>query len=143
MDGAVVKGLDFQNQNYALFRAVMGMNMLIHGGGRLFGDYSGFIEKMTNMFSNTFLPEFLVKIGANLISPIEFVFGLLLLVGLKTKLSILILNFNMLMLISGVCLLQKWDLAGLQMGYVLYLFFLGKYIESNAYSVDSLILRER
>jgi len=96
MDGAVVKGLDFQNQNYALFRAVMGMNMLIHGGGRLFGDYSGFIEKMTNMFSNTFLPEFLVKIGANLISPIEFVFGLLLLVGLKTKLSILILNFNML-----------------------------------------------
>ena len=121
----------------------MGINMLIHGGGRLFGDYSGFIEKMTNMFSNTFLPEFLVKIGANLISPIEFVFGLLLLVGLKTKLSILILNFNMLMLISGVCLLQKWDLAGLQMGYVLYLFFLGKYIESNAYSVDSLILRER
>jgi thiosulfate dehydrogenase [quinone] large subunit len=118
----------------------MGMNMMIHGGVRLFGDYKEFISKMEIMFEPTFLPQFFITIGANLISPIEFIFGLFLLVGFKTKLSILILNFNMLLLISGVCLLQKWDLAGLQMAYALYLFFIGSFIERNYYSIDQLIL---
>ncbi|MBC75999.1 MAG: DoxX family protein [Halobacteriovoraceae bacterium] len=135
----MMKSITFEQKNYALFRAVMGVNMLIHGAGRLFGDYSGFISKMSGMFDNTFIPELFVKAGAHLISPIELIFGIMLLVGFKTRLSILILNFNMLMLISGVCILQKWELAGLQMAYVLYLFFLGNFINLNKVSVDEML----
>ncbi|MCO4755529.1 MAG: DoxX family membrane protein [Bacteriovoracaceae bacterium] len=126
----------FEQKNYALFRVIMGMNMLIHGGVRLFGNHSAFTSKMSAMFADTFLPGPLVTISSYLISPVEFVFGLFLFVGFKTKLSLLVLNMNMLMLISGVCLLQKWDLAGLQMGYVLYIFFLGANIKNNRISID-------
>lgn len=130
---------NYKEINYFFLRAVMGINMTIHGGVRLFGDYSAFISKMEKMFAPTFLPSSLVSIGANFISPVEFLFGILLLVGFKTRISILILNLNMMLLISGVCLLQKWDLAGLQMAYVLYLFFIGNYIDYNKVSIDHLL----
>lgn len=117
--------------------------MAIHGGVRLFGDYSSFITKMENMFSSTFIPSFVVTITANIISPLELLFGILLILGFKTQESILILTLNMMVLISGVCLLQKWNLAGLQMSYVLYLFFLGNFISLNTLSIDGLINTKR
>ncbi|WP_372655910.1 TQO small subunit DoxD [Halobacteriovorax sp.] len=131
---------NYKEYNYLLLRAVMGINMTIHGGVRLFGDYSAFISKMEKMFEPTFLPNFLISFGANFISPVEFIFGIFLLIGFKTKISILVLNLNMMLLISGVCLLQKWELAGLQMAYVLYLFFIGNFIEFNKVSVDHLLI---
>jgi thiosulfate dehydrogenase [quinone] large subunit len=121
----------------------MGINMLIHGGVRLFGDYQAFITKMGKMFEPTFIPNIFITIGANLISPLEFIFGLMLILGFRTKESVFILTLNMMLLITGVCILQKWDLAGLQMSYVLYLFFIGNYIEYNKLSVDKLIENKR
>lgn len=120
----------------------MGINMATHGAVRLFGDYKAFISKMETMFEPTILPNILVTIGANLISPLEFIFGILLIVGLKTKESLLILTLNMMLLITGVCMLQKWNLAGMQMTYVLYLFFIGHYIEYNSVSLDTLLKRK-
>jgi thiosulfate dehydrogenase [quinone] large subunit len=117
----------------------MGINMTIHGGVRIFGEYKQFITKMENMFEPTLIPDLFITIGANLISPIEFIFGLMLIIGFRTKESILFLTINMMLLISGVCILQKWDLAGMQMSYVLYLFFLGNYIENNDFSLDKII----
>ena len=117
--------------------------MTIHGAVRLFGDHKGFTSKMEKMFEPTFLPDFLVTVGANLISPLEFFFGLLLILGFKTKESILILNLNMMLLITGVCILQKWNLGGMQMSYVLYLFFLGVYIELNNFSIDKLLEKNK
>ena len=90
----------FEESNYLMFRLVMGFNMTIHGAGRIFGDYSDFIGRMEKMFADTFLPEFLISFSANLISPLELIFGLLLIVGFKTKLSIIVLNMNMMMLNS-------------------------------------------
>lgn len=132
-----------KESNYLLLRAIMGLNMTIHGATRLFGDYTSFIDKMKTMFEPSFIPSFLVSIGANLISPIEFVFGILLLIGFKTKVSILILNLNMMLLICGVSVLQKWDLAGLQMAYALYLFFIGNYVNLNYFSVDQYLENKR
>ena len=133
----------FLEKNYLLFRLIMGINMLIHGGIRIFGDYAGFIERMEKMFSGGPLPEFLVTFGAQLISPLELIFGLLLLLGLKTSWAILILQINMMMLITGVCLLQKWGMAATQMGYVLYLFFLGNFIHLNSLSIDQMIVSKK
>ena len=117
----------------------MGINMTIHGAVRIFGDYNSFITKMEGMFSPTIIPNFLVTIMANIISPLELVFGLMLILGFRTKETILILTFNMMVLISGVCLLQKWNLAGLQMSYVIYLFLIGHFINLNTLSLDELI----
>ncbi len=134
---------NFKEKNYLIFRAVMGVNMIIHGGVRIFGDYQGFISKMVKMFEPTFLPRFMIEFSAHLISPVELLFGALLFLGLQTRASILVLTANMMLLIVGVSLLQKWDLAALQMSYVLYLFFLGNFVELNALSLDQLINRKR
>lgn len=131
---------DYKEFNYSLFRIIMGLNMSIHGAVRIFGDYQAFISKMVNSFESTILPKIFVTIGANLISPTEFLFGLLLIFGFKTKLSISILTSNMLLLISGVCILQKWDLAGLQMTYVIYLFLLGHFLDLNKLSLDHMLM---
>lgn len=130
--------LDYKELNYSLFRIVMGLNMMIHGAVRIFGDYQSFISKMETNFESTILPKFLVTMGANLISPTEFLFGLFLILGFKTRVSISVLTLNMMLLITGVCILQKWDLAGLQMSYVIYLFLLGHFIDSNNLSLDQL-----
>lgn len=130
---------NYSDINFFFLRSIMGINMLIHGAVRLFGDYQAFTLKMEAMFEPTLIPSFLITLGANLISPIEFIFGLMLLVGFKTKISLIVLNLNMMLLITGVCLLQKWELAGLQMAYVLYLFFIGQNLKYNNYSIDSII----
>ncbi len=127
--------------NYLLFRVVMGVNMTLHGAVRIFGDYQGFITKMETMFADSILPGFLVTMTAHMISPMEFIFGLMLLVGFKTQLAVIVLTFNMLVLVSGVCLIQKWNLAGMQMSYVLYLFFVGHFVEYNKYSLDHFLKR--
>jgi thiosulfate dehydrogenase [quinone] large subunit len=134
---------NYKEMNYLLFRVVMGMNMVIHGAVRIFGDYQAFTTKMEKIFESTFIPNIFIIVGANLISPLEFIFGFMLILGFKTKESVFILTLNMMLLISGVCILQKWDLAGLQMSYVLYLFFIGNYIEYNNLSVDKLITNKR
>ena len=133
-----MKKYNFEETNYFVFRLIMGMNLMIHGAVRIFGDYSDFTDRMEKMFSATIIPKFLVVLAANIISPIELIFGFLLLIGFKTKFSIIVLNSLMLLLISGVCLVQKWELASIQMGYVLYLFFLGVYIKHNRLSIDHL-----
>ena len=114
----------------------MGLNMIIHGAVRIFGYYQSFISKMEANFESTILPKILVTMGANLISPTEFLFGLFLILGFKTRVSISVLTLNMILLMTGVCILQKWDLAGLQMSYVIYLFLLGHFIDSNNLSLD-------
>ncbi|MEC7276264.1 MAG: DoxX family membrane protein [Bdellovibrionota bacterium] len=129
---------NFKEINYLLFRLIMGLNMLIHGAVRIFGDYDAFIKKMQGLFATSPLPSFITTFAAHLISPLELFFGLLLVLGLFTRITITVLLFNMMMLISGVCLLQKWDLAGLQMSYALYLFFLGHFIDFNRFSLDNL-----
>ncbi len=121
----------------------MGLNMAIHGAVRIFGDYQSFITKMENSFEPTILPKILVTVGANLISPTELVFGFFLILGFKARASISILTLNMMLLIVGVCILQKWDLAGLQMSYVIYLFLLGHFIDLNNLSLDQLLLNKK
>lgn len=128
--------MNFKELNYTLFRIAMGVNMAIHGFVRIFGDYDFFINKMLKLFQDTIVPQVMVSFIANLISPVELFFGLLLIIGFKTKASLLILNINMLILVSGVCLIQNWTLAGLQMSYILFLFFIGNYIELNKFSID-------
>jgi len=135
--------LEYKELNYSLFRIVMGLNMTIHGAVRIFGDYQSFISKMEMNFEPTLLPKVLVTIGANLISPTELLFGLFLILGFKTRLSISILTLNMMLLITGVCILEKWDLAGLQMSYVIYLFLLGHFIDLNNVSLDQLLLNKK
>ncbi|MEL6461046.1 MAG: DoxX family protein, partial [Cyanobacteria bacterium J06621_15] len=69
--------------------------------------------------------------------------GILLILGLQTR-KALIANFLLMMtLMFGVCLLQKWDVAGSQLIYNIVLFILLAGCSFNLISVDNWLSRRK
>lgn len=121
---------------YTFLRVIIGINFFNHGFTRI-GNISGFVSGMVSTFQDTFMPTFLVQIMAFLVSPIELIFGLLLLLGLFTRLSLIVLLCLMFVLMYGVTLLQNWDTAGGQLIYDLILCLLLAGLAYNDFSLDA------
>lgn len=107
-----------------LLRFVTGINFLMHGAVRVFGDYSGFADGMVNDFSDTYLPAFSVRLLGYAIPIIELIIGVILITGYKLRIGLVIGFFLMATLIFGMSLLQQWGVVGSQMIYTLALFFI-------------------
>ena len=107
-----------------LLRFVTGINFLMHGAVRVFGDYSGFADGMANNFSETFLPAFSVRILGYAIPAAELIIGLILITGFQLKIGIIVAFLLMATLVFGMCLLQEWGVVGSQMIYVICLFLI-------------------
>lgn len=107
-----------------LLRFVTGINFLMHGAVRVFGDYSGFADGMVNDFSDTALPAFSVRLLGYAIPIIELIIGVILITGFKLRIGLIIGFLLMAILIFGMSLLQQWGVVGSQMIYTLALFFI-------------------
>jgi thiosulfate dehydrogenase [quinone] large subunit len=120
---------------YTFLRVILGVNFFNHGFTRI-GNIPGFVNGMVETFQDTFIPPFLVQINAFLVSPVELVFGLLLAIGLLTRLSLVVLLGLMFVLMYGVTLLQNWDAATSQLIYDALLCTLLAGLTFNDFSVD-------
>ncbi len=118
--------LQMSNKKLAvlLLRFVTGINFLMHGAVRVFGDYSGFADGMVNDFSDTFLPAFSVRLLGYAIPIIELIVGVILITGFKLRIGLVIGFLLMATLIFGMSLLQQWGVVGSQMVYTIALFFI-------------------
>lgn len=121
-----MKFLQMSNKKLAvlLLRFVTGINFLMHGAVRVFGDYSGFADGMVNDFSDTYLPAFSVRLLGYAIPIIELIIGVILITGFKLRIGLVIGFLLMATLIFGMSLLQQWGVVGSQMIYALALFFI-------------------
>ncbi|NJL78230.1 MAG: DoxX family membrane protein [Richelia sp. RM2_1_2] len=127
---------------YTFLRLVFGINMFVHGLVRI-GNISGFVDSQVGLYKDIAIPPLLIAIPAYLIPIVEFAVGLLLILGLQTR-KALIVNFLLMMtLMFGVCLLQKWDIAGSQLIYNLVLFILLVGCNFNLISVDNWLSRRQ
>lgn len=125
-----------QSQAYALLRFGLGINLFMHGLMRFGANWEKFQGWITGLFASSPLPLFLVQIAGHLIPPVEFILGLLLMLGLGTRWALMGASFLFINLIFGMCLLQNWDIVGLQMTYLIIstiLLFLSSY---NDVSLD-------
>ncbi len=120
---------------YTLLRVVFGVNFFNHGLTRL-GNIPGFAESMVGMYKDTFVPAILVRLPAYAIPPLELTIGLLLILGLATRGALIAGFCLMIMLMSGVTLLQDWDTATSQLIYCLVFFVLLALNRLNTVSVD-------
>ncbi len=120
---------------YTFLRVILGINFFNHGFTRI-GNIPGFVDAMVGMFQETFIPTPLVQINAILVSPVELIFGLLLALGLFTRLSLIALLGLMVVLMYGVTLLQNWDAAGSQLVYDFLLCILLAGLRFNTFSLD-------
>ena len=114
------------NKKLAVFllRLFTGINFLMHGAVRVFGDYSGFADGMVNDFSDTFLPAFSVRLLGYAIPIIELIVGVILITGFQLKIGLVIGFLLIATLIFGMSLLQEWGVVGSQMIYALALFLI-------------------
>ncbi|NER82883.1 MAG: DoxX family protein [Leptolyngbya sp. SIO1D8] len=118
----------------------MGINFFNHGFTRM-GNIPGFMNAMAGAMAGAWMPEFLVRITAFLVSPVELIFGFLLIVGLFTRISLIVIFVLMAILMYGVTIVQNWDTASSQLIYNIVLFILLAGVGYNRFALDNVFFR--
>ena len=122
---------------YALLRAVAGTNLLMHGVSRLLAGPAAFTEHLTDQFAHSPLPAWSVHFFGSVLPAVEGLLGLLLLIGLKTRLALIASSLLILVLTFGSALVQDWTAAGAQLVYAVVFFALMFLRRYNSWSIDS------
>jgi thiosulfate dehydrogenase [quinone] large subunit len=126
---------------YFSVRVALGFNLFFHGVVRFGDHYSAFVKETVDSFQPVPIPTFLVSAFAGVLPVLEFAIGLLLILGLWTREAALAGVFKMILLITGMCLLEEWDVVGVQMVYVLFYALVLAFREYNGLSIDQKRLR--
>jgi thiosulfate dehydrogenase [quinone] large subunit len=122
---------------YTMFRLFMGLNMFMHGAVRLGANYQVFIAWTQGVFAESWLPEWLVTLEARLIPGIEIIIGVMLLLGLKTRVALVAAFALMATLVFGMIIVQDWELVSRHLIYAIALYLLMHNMEYNEYSIDA------
>lgn len=125
---------------YLIARLSIGMSMFAHGLVRM-PKLDGFSSWMVTSFKDSALPEALVRPFSYALPVLELAVGVLLLLGLFTRLSIIVGSIVMLALIFGSGMIEKWDAVFTQIVYGVIFAILYNYLESNRYSLDRVLRR--
>jgi thiosulfate dehydrogenase [quinone] large subunit len=126
---------------YLLLRATIGTNIFIHGLSRLLAGPSHFADALVAAFQHTPLPTGLVHLFALVLPWAESIVGLLVLVGIRTRLALVAGSLLILTLTFGSTLNQDWESAGLQLIYATVFASLLAFRHHNAFSADGLLER--
>lgn len=121
---------------YALLRAIIGVNLAVHGISRLLAGPHAFAASLVGMFHATFLPAWSVMSFGLVLPWVEAAVGLLVLFGLATRFALIAASFTILVLTFGSTLRQDWESAGLQLIYAAIYAALLAFRRENAYSID-------
>lgn len=121
---------------YALLRITLGLNIFMHGVSRLLAGLGNFVTVMAKTFENTPVPTTLVVIFSYGLPWLEGLIGLLILIGLRTRESLLSGAVLMLLLTFGTALRQDWNVAAIQLLYSIVYALLIAGLRHNAFSVD-------
>jgi thiosulfate dehydrogenase [quinone] large subunit len=105
-------------------RLAIGINLVTHGFVRFGGNAEAFDQWMLKTFASSPLPPPLVLFSAHVIPLVELVLGLLLLIGFQISWVLFLAALEMCGLIFGMCLVQNWEIVGVQMVYVICYFLL-------------------
>ncbi|MEM7760504.1 MAG: DoxX family protein [Cyanobacteria bacterium P01_A01_bin.40] len=127
---------------YTLLRIVVGINYFNHGATRIF-NVPGFMDAMVNTMQDSWIPEFLVRINAALVPPIELIVGALMIFGLFTRGALIACFVLMAVLMYGVTIIQNWDVASSQLIYNIVLFILLAGVNFDRISVDAWLKNKR
>ncbi len=128
-----------QRTAYALLRIILGTNILMHGLSRLIAGSSQFAAKLIPQFSHTPLPLSLVYSFGLMLPWTEALFGLLLVVGLRTRTALIGGSALLLALTFGSALSQDWNAASIQLTYAAVYSALLFLIPYNGWSLDAFL----
>jgi len=127
-----------EQYTYLLARLPMGLSFFGHGLIRI-TKLSEFSDGMVKQFSKSFLPEGFISAFGHVLPFLEFITGLLLLLGLFTRFAVVLGAAIILALIFGSSIIEQWQGVFTQLFYSAYLAVLFYYAHYNRYSVDGMM----
>ncbi len=128
---------------YVLLRGTLGLNILMHGLIRILTGPAAFAGNLDKMFQQTLLAGWPAYAFGLALPWIEAVLGLLLLLGLRTRLALAGGAAWIALLMFGVSLRQDWAVAGTQLIYAAVYAALMAFRNWNRYSIDTMLARNR
>ncbi len=129
---------------YGVFRITLGINILIHGAGRIFGPGTGaFATKTASEFIGTALPYGLVHLFLMVLPWAEAILGALITLGLLTRWALTLGGLLIAALVFGTALRSDWNTVGIQMIYAITYYLLLANVADDFFSLDRLLWRRR
>lgn len=125
-----------------MLRLAIGLSMFGHGLVRL-PKLQTFSDGMLKEFSNSMLPQALVLPFSYVLPMVEFSVGLLLLLGLFTRMASLVGAITMLFLIWGTCLIENFGALPSQFIHVFFFAVLLHFANSNSLAIDLFIKKTK
>jgi len=127
-----------KNCAYLISRLAIGLSFFGHGLVRL-PKLTGFSHWMVGQFSKSFLPDALVTPFSYVLPVAEFVAGLLIILGLFTRVGLMMAGIVTLALIFGTTMIENWEALPSQLIHVAFLSVLLTYLTHNSYALDKII----
>ncbi|HDZ13517.1 hypothetical protein LCGC14_0868330 [marine sediment metagenome] len=121
---------------YLLTRLLLGVSMFGHGMVRL-PKLTGFSNYIVDSFKDSVLPEILTLAFSYMIPFWEFSVGILLIIGLFTRQSLIASAILMIILIFGSTMVENWEAINSQILHGLLATGLLATITHNLYAVDN------
>ena len=129
---------------YLVFRLTLGINILVHGAGRIFVTLGGpgaeaFATTTAAEFTKTALPAGLVHAFLFVLPFAEVVLGALTTLGLFTRWTLVLGGLMITVLVFGTAMRSDWNTVGVQMIYAITYYLLLVNRAQNRFSLDALV----
>ena len=124
---------------YTILRLAFGANILLHGLSRILNGRPAFLAYLNHYFEHAHLisPGMLPLFGA-VLPWVETTLGLLLMLGLLSRFTLIVGALVMTGLVIGTNLAQDWLVSGLQLPYCFIYYYLLIHLEQNRISLDAM-----
>jgi thiosulfate dehydrogenase [quinone] large subunit len=123
---------------YGILRLSFGANILLHGLSRVLNGRAAFLAYLNHYFEHAHLisPGMLPVFGA-VLPWVETTLGLLLMLGLFSRFTLIVGALVLTVLVIGTNLAQDWLVSGLQLPYCFIYYYLLIHLEQNSISLDA------
>ena len=124
---------------YTILRVSFGANIMLHGVSRIVMGHAAFLAYLTHYFEKaSYIPPAMLSGFATVQPWVEMILGLMLMIGLATRISLIGGGLVILCLVIGTNLAQDWLVSGLQLIYAFLYYYLLVHLDQNRYSLDGL-----
>jgi thiosulfate dehydrogenase [quinone] large subunit len=128
---------------YAILRLTLGVNIGLRGLVRISHGSAAFAQGIVKQMEATILPPSAVYAFAFSLVWVETAVGLLLILGLQTRLALIVGGLMMTLLTFGTMQIENFQNAWLQLTYALVFFVVLALRSWNLISLDALLVSNR
>src|SRR5580700_11106610 len=123
---------------YTILRLSFGANILLHGLSRILNGRPAFLAYLTHYFEHAHLiPASMLPVFGAVLPWVETALGLLLMLGLFSRFTLIIGALVLTALVIGTNLAQDWLVSGLQLPYCFIYYYLLIHLDQNRMSLDA------